>query len=309
MTNKAWHVVSSATRTAVDRGRAIALAALALLFIHAAGHATSFFVGIGEEAFGVNDITTASDIVSAWPGIDITTGYNCTACISADLTTDVGLMKPGDTLVFYYSGHGLPVTDPGDLTDPDVNVTAATDLCGCDVNAPHADEQIGLENDLTAGTGITDDTLTNILSRIPAGATALVALDACFSGLANEGGDLGGLPIDFISTADAAHCAPQNSQFAPRFQSAFELGAGNFLNSDFNENGVLTEGELFDYLSDDCSFSYMNAAGQAPGPQCRRGNTDANDVVTAYVPEPSGMSVLLAAAGVIGAVKRRCRRA
>lgn len=262
-----------------------------------AAQATAYYVGEGEDAF-TGDI--ASAVAAIKPFIsNITTDLDSTAAISADLNATIAKMKAGDVLLFQYAGHGAPVTDPDPMAgDPNIVSVGMNNLCGCDVNVNNADEQIGLGADLLAGKGLTDDQLTTILDKVPAGATAYVVLDACFAGLAVSGGqDLGSLPIDFIGTADEVHCAPAASKFLPLFTDAFALRDGDF-KADSNHNGVLTEGELFDYTT---TFDGPE------NPTFMQSNTD-EDLPVAFVSEPTTLALLLGTSGLLIAMRRHAAR-
>ncbi len=73
--------------------------------------------------------------------------------------------KKGDSLVFYYSGHGSQVVDTnGDEIDKKDEI-----ICPHDI-------------DFQSATYITDDDLKKIFSKLPAGANLEVILDSCHSG-------------------------------------------------------------------------------------------------------------------------------
>jgi Caspase domain len=161
----------------------IASAFIATVVVPTRVDAGTIYVGIGENDLdpqGPADIMASVGAISPYVpagNIIAATGAITPATIVANLTAGVGMTKPGDVLIFQYAGHGNPVTDPGDLNDPTIPATSDTG-----VEVPHADEQIGLMTDLNAGTGVTDDQLTSILAKVPAGATAYAILDSCFSG-------------------------------------------------------------------------------------------------------------------------------
>ena len=309
MTNKAWG--------AIIRILIGAIPLFVVTGITSRAQATAIYVGIGEDRFA-NDVTRAVAAITPFiPGANISVARPANAVdyaaddptpatILANLTAGVAKLRAGDVLIFHYAGHGLPVTDPGDAADPNVITTDPSNLCGCDVKANNADEQIGPAgnftinaNGTTAGTNVTDDQLTTVLSRIPAGADALVVLDSCFSGLAIHSnsaaaGDIGTLPLDFIATADAVHCAPGTSKFLPLFEQAFTT-PGGYSPADTNRNGVLTLNELFSYT--------MQFAG--PETPVFQDLTRAGNNTVAVLPEPYSLSLVLGP--VILAVYRRRR--
>jgi len=228
--------------------------AFALATAPLAARATSFYVGEGEDEFA-GDIDAALGAVSPWMGT--TSHKNDTGAISTDLNGTLAQMGAGDVLIFHYAGHGSPIEDvEHDPEDPPVDTV--------DPAVAHADLQIGTADDQLAGNGLRDNDLTSIFAAFPVGATALVVLDACHSGLAIHDGavsgqpdDLGTVPIDFIATADKDHCAPGNSLFLPLLVDAFKLQGGMF-KADANNDGYLTENELFDYTS---NFSDPDSGG------------------------------------------------
>ena len=123
-------------------------------------------------------------IVPATPqNMKILLNANATrANILTGLTWLVTGAKAGDTLVFYYSGHGSWVVDTsGDEAD-------------------HRDEAI-CPHDFQAAGMIIDDQLRALFTRLPAGATLEVILDSCFSGTATR----------------LAPTSPNEQGFTPRF--------------------------------------------------------------------------------------------
>ncbi|KAK9805150.1 hypothetical protein WJX72_002186 [[Myrmecia] bisecta] len=84
------------------------------------------------------------------------TGVN----IKNELTRLVGLTKPGDTMVFHFSGHGtqLPSDNPKELDGKDEAIVP------CDMNV------------------ILDDDLRNIFSKLPVDAHFAMVADCCHSG-------------------------------------------------------------------------------------------------------------------------------
>ena len=274
----------------------IVTAALAMAVEPVAARATPFYLGIGEDKFA-NDVTQAAAAIAPWiPAANIVVDRNTgafdgdptnptAAAIRADITAIVARLAAGDVLILHYAGHGRPVSDPTDLSDPDIHTVDPDNLCGCDVSADHADEQIG-----PGGVGVTDDFLASSLSRVPAGATAYVILDNCFSGLALD--DLGNLPVDFLSTADAVHCAPEVSKFLPLFVSAFSI-VNNTFRADANRDGKLTEGEL---------AAFTRNFTDTSNPQFFDGDTHGDLVITA-IPEPC--TGLLVVSGFVGVLYKR----
>ena len=276
-----------------------ALSIAAFLLLPAFANAAAYYVGEGEDEFAP-DIHDAAEAIAHWiPAANIVTGQDDTAAITTDLSAAIAKMLAGDVLIFHYAGHGSPTHDLADPADPDIHVDANTNGCGCpvDIDVTDADLQIGTSADQggladwqTGNTnGLRDDDLADILADVPAGATALVILDACFSGLAiHDGSDLGALPIDFIATADQEHCAPGTSKFLPLFIDAFELTDGTF-KADANQDGALSENELFDYTSnftDDANPQFLNRDPHG-------------DLLVAQVPAPA--TLLLFAFGLVAA--------
>ena len=94
--------------------------------------------------------------------------------ILAALRGRVEALKPGDHLFFYFSGHGTSAFDTNNRAlipaiGPDSGALIPYDLTVSSINALVGSLIIGRRD------------LRPILSRVPAGATAFVVLDACYS--------------------------------------------------------------------------------------------------------------------------------
>jgi hypothetical protein len=118
----------------------------------------------------VNDVREMADTLLsvgfATPAIEVVTDAKATA---AGILDGLGWLTkkalPGDTLVFYYSGHGSQVADTsGDEPDRKDEI-----LC------PH-------DTDFSRKVWVSDDQLKEAFSALPPGALLEVILDSCHSG-------------------------------------------------------------------------------------------------------------------------------
>jgi hypothetical protein len=122
----------------------------------------------------VNDAINMANslVICGFPpaGIRLCTNAGATkAGILNGLTWLISGAKAGDSLVFFYSGHGSQVTDTsGDEPDRQDEI-----LCPHDLN-------------WATRTYITDDLLRAIFSRLPQGVNLEVVLDSCHSGTATR---------------------------------------------------------------------------------------------------------------------------
>ena len=92
--------------------------------------------------------------IRAWKDSEVTTGK-----FISELDSAIGVLRPGDTLIVHYSGHGTTVPDrSGDEPDEE-------------------DEALYVIN----GT-VSDDIIGKSLQMIPDGATVVLFFDSCFSG-------------------------------------------------------------------------------------------------------------------------------
>ena len=97
-----------------------------------------------------------------WSSDDIATKDS----ILESLSVAVSKTKPGDSLLFYFSGHGSQVPDrSGDEPDGYDEVLCPSDM------------------DFASGTYITDDDLGRIFNELPDGAALEVMLDCCHAGM------------------------------------------------------------------------------------------------------------------------------
>jgi metacaspase-1 len=140
----------------------------------------AFLVGINDYALAgpggpdlngcVNDVKDMANtlVICGFPSsaIRICTNRSATkAGILLGLKWLLERPKPGDSLVFYYSGHGSQVTDPhGDEAD-----------CKDEILCPH-------DINFSTRIYISDDDLRSLFSTLPAGVNLEVILDSCHSG-------------------------------------------------------------------------------------------------------------------------------
>lgn len=138
------------------------------------------YKGISDLRGCINDVTNMRDILKTYLGftnndIRVLVDSRATkANIIARLQYMVKTAKPGDFLVFHFSGHGSQIRD----RDGDELVDHMDELiCPYDMNWD--------------GTYITDDTLNSIFSKLPNGVLLEVFLDSCHSGTGLKDANLG----------------------------------------------------------------------------------------------------------------------
>ena len=142
------------------------------------------YKGISDLQGCVNDVTNIRDVMKTYWGftnadIRVLTDSRATkANILARLRWLVTGAKPGDFLVFHYSGHGSQIRDRNgdDLSDGLDEL-----ICPWDMS-------------WDAGTYITDDDLHAIFAPVPAGVLLEVFLDSCHSGSGLRAADFGRPP-------------------------------------------------------------------------------------------------------------------
>ena len=133
----------------------------------------------------VEDITVLADALPPGPDYPVAKGLAESASILAELDRLANLVERGDTVIFYYSGHGT--RQPADPNRQD--------------EEPEADgmDQVLLPSDvgsydpikLTIRNAIVDNTLGDKISAIRAkGAFVWAIIDACHSGTVTRGEDV-----------------------------------------------------------------------------------------------------------------------
>jgi metacaspase-1 len=119
----------------------------------------------------LNDVRQIGDLLATHFGFEsegrvqiLTDARATTGAIVDRLRWLVGDARPGDVLVFHYSGHGSQVRDPhGDEVDDGLDEI----ICPYDLDWDHP---------------FTDDDLHAIVKDVPAGVNLTVILDCCHSG-------------------------------------------------------------------------------------------------------------------------------
>ncbi len=141
------------------------------------------YKGISDLRGCINDVTNMRDILKTLLGFTnsdirvLTDSRASKANILARLRWLVTGVKPGDFLVFHYSGHGSQVRDRnGDELSDGLDEL----ICPWDMNWD--------------GTYITDDDLNATFSALPPGVRLEVFLDSCHSGTGLRAGDFGRPP-------------------------------------------------------------------------------------------------------------------
>ncbi|MFO0993393.1 MAG: caspase family protein [Hyphomicrobiales bacterium] len=131
------------------------------------------------------DIAVLTDHLPAQPGFPTAKGLPKYKTIVGELDHLVDSAKPGDTVIFYYSGHGItqPDLDPASEEEPETDGQDQV-LLPADVG-PYNPVEDGIKN------GLVDDELGKKLSAIQAkGAFVWAIIDACHSGTVTRGSDV-----------------------------------------------------------------------------------------------------------------------
>ncbi len=159
------------------------------------------YKGISDLQGCLNDVTNMRDILRTFLGFTnaeirvLTDSRASKANILYRLRWLVTGAKPGDFLVFHYSGHGSQVRDRnGDELSDGMDEL----ICPWDMSWD--------------GTYITDDDLNAVFSALPSGVLLEVFLDSCNSGTGLRAGEFGRPPE--LGAADAAN-AVRNRYLAP----------------------------------------------------------------------------------------------
>jgi len=131
------------------------------------------------------DVAVLTDGLPAQPDFPNAKGLPQYKNIIAELDHLIGTARPGDTVIFYYSGHGItqPDLDPASESEPETDGQDQV-LLPSDVG-PYNPIEDGIKN------GLVDDELGAKLSAIQAkGAFVWAVIDACHSGTVTRGSDV-----------------------------------------------------------------------------------------------------------------------
>jgi hypothetical protein len=211
-----------------------------------AGQARSayIFAGIGNDGYfpDAQGLSTALLETSGWNG----TGNNY---LHEDLSgTEIKnfiigfqtILRPDDTLVWFYSGHG------GALNDADGDETASGSFAADDF-----DETVGLVNQRDQ---LSDDDLGRAFSALTAatGSRIITIFDSCYAGGFIGGtSDLNNVPgLVFLgSSAEDEDSYRYSDHPYSIFTQGLIDGLKN-LQADSDENGILLAEEWFDFAAD-----------------------------------------------------------
>lgn len=161
------------------------------------------------------------------------------AAILAAVAAAAAKTKPGETLVFYYAGHGTR------------DAKGTVFLAPSDVDSAHLED-----------TGLSMAALTQALTKLPSGARLLLLGDSCYSGaLASVAEGLGqrGVSAAAITSAEASNTSTVNWTFT---QTVLDVITGSPL-ADRDKSGAITLSELASEERDAMKYMDRQRAGVA----------------------------------------------
>lgn len=203
----------------------------------AAGRVYGVFAGISDYPGQGNDLDNtdkdARDLANAFrrsgllapESITLVDGQATRAAVADAVRRMASLAGPNDTVVVFYSGHGVQLSNtPGARSEPDGR-----------------DEALALYDG-----NLTDDEMGALLAGSRAGMSLLV-LDACFSG---------GFARDVVTRPAVMGLFSSEEDLTSQVAGKFEAGGylSHFIRlafegqADINANGSITAGELSTYL-------------------------------------------------------------
>ncbi len=203
-------------------------------------YGASWFSGIGNDGY-LNDVTGLYNILRKTPGWDdISDNHFIGTDLSGPKITDsistlASRMLPGDSLFWYYSGHGSFVSD----VDNDESIPGATSLNTWD-------ETIGHRNDMHP---LTDDALAAAFQTISDKNIHIISvLDACYAGgFVGGAGDVNSVP-DIVFMGSSAE-NQESYSYSDEPYSIFTQGLMTGLevfNASSDPGKILTAFALFD---------------------------------------------------------------
>ncbi len=228
--------------------------ALCPIIFASEGLAAVLFVGTGNDGYFGDVHGLFSALQSVTPLDHLSGSFLFENRSGAEMATSIhglgSVLGPGDTLIWYYSGHGSYASD------------ANGDESAAGAFAQDAyDESIGLLGDTAP---LFDDGLSNALLTLSQSSVRIITIfDTCYSGGfiggVNDLNVVSGLTFLASSGEQEDSYAYDNDPF-----SIFTTGLINGLqgfDADRDGNGLLTAREWFDYAYD---YTVESVAGQHP---------------------------------------------
>lgn len=264
----------------------------AFLLFPVQADAYTFFAGVGNDGY-ITDVRGMYDALAGLPALgglsDAYIHQNLDGpALFASITGMAPIIHPGDTLVWFYSGHGGWQYDGADHDE----------TAGGSLALDGYDETIKLSY---GASPVTDDRLAQaFLDLALTGATLITIFDACYAG-----GFVGGTH-DLNSVAGLVFFGSSSEledsySYGEASYSIFTQGLINGLSAgaaDRNGDSLIMAGEWFDYAYD---YTVASVDGQHP---VFYGNDVLISAISA-VPLPGTLWLLGSAIVGLGLVKKR----
>lgn len=256
------------------------------------GHKRALIVGINYKGTSselkgcINDANNMYQLITSKFGFE-----DVKLLLEQDATTDnikenlrwlVSGCRPGDTLLFHYSGHGSQIAD---TSDPDVEPDKLDEII-CPIDLDWKEKVI------------TDDYLKWVFDTVPAGVNLTVFLDSCHSGSGLDQANQYQSTIADKSTkmvvAGGRYLAPPAEVLAQIEKLQLEPATRTVQSKSVDETGLLISGCRADQTSAD---AYINMTYQGAATYSLLRTLKAADYDCTYQELVDGMNEYLAEAG------------
>jgi len=254
--------------------------------------AATFFAGVGNDGY-ISDVKGLHGAIARLPGLnDLSDQYLHENLDGPALATSIAalapIIQPGDTLIWFYSGHGGWQHD-GVEHDEIASGSFALD---------HYDETIGLRY---GDNSLSDDGLAQAFSGLVAsGGKIITIMDVCYAGGFIGGvDDLNSIPglIFFGSSTELEDSYSYDEDQYSIFTQGLISGLSERV-ADSNDDGLLMAGEWFDFAYD---YTVGNVSGQHP--VLKGGDALIADITP--VPVPGALWLLGSGLVACGLMRRR----